>query len=709
MALSTLDTLERRLQLAGLTPGTCAAPTKVETPSGRRPREGGVAEMQKKHRLEWFSGDVGAPFFISPKHDGVRLISYAPPAPPATPLQHPRKAATKTPGQRASPATATSGHTPPTTTCYSRYGRPIFGLFWIEEELRLLRALCGDAALILDGELYLHQTDMHAPTAVAPPAGVASVTPHTGKKKTPKGPRTAATAASYSPGTFQTGFLAVSALVNRLRGSTSQHATTEDILQYVPTLPRLCVFDVPSYSPNPSAVSPTRRVLSELHRIRNETAAALQVADVEQLRIVPNVTPFSQRLRTMHFLFELLTRGMQSPALLSHFCPTVARVRGDAAAAAAAACAPECKTGIDYHGGYFVRRIPYQLVSSLADTTRRVAPAYVTAGYEGAVIRAAVNTYEFREKKRGTLSALVAPLLQLHPAEVAASAPQRDGRRQRMEVGAGSGGSSVAGRSARCRAALLLSLDHGAASKAPLIVRAYRGGAPALEPMHTPASSVARLAEERNDTQDVGRRAVRRSAALSPRSSTAVKVLTYHDREYVILRPLLKEPSTNPKTRELASVPRSSVTALGYPIKPNTDTASDAAAERKKTKSRSSVSARPPHGADAVVCFYGLQCLAENGLTFNVSLPAMTPAQQEALLTHLLSAGRTAVSPTTTTASTRKKRCVPASGEAAAMSPSDMTSLTGLYATVKYSTFTEHGLPRFGSVKAIRGSKGWFM
>lgn len=40
--------------------------------------------------------------------------------------------------------------------------------------------------------------------------------------------------------------------------------------------------------------------------------------------------------------------------------------------------------------------------------------------------------------------------------------------------------------------------------------------------------------------------------------------------------------------------------------------------------------------ANSKVAFYGLQCVAENGRVFNVSLPKMTAEQQEMLLTHLL-------------------------------------------------------------------------
>ncbi|GET86655.1 DNA ligase, putative [Leishmania tarentolae] len=135
-------------------------------------------------------------------------------------------------------------------TCYSRYGRPIYGLFWIEEELSLLRTLCGDPSLIIDGELYLHRTDMDAS-----PAGQEdqASTPD-GKKKSVRTALPSSDAGGARPppsraNNFHSGFLAVSALVTRLRNPTCKCTSEEDVLEYVPSLPRLCVFDVPSYSP----------------------------------------------------------------------------------------------------------------------------------------------------------------------------------------------------------------------------------------------------------------------------------------------------------------------------------------------------------------------------------------------------------------------------------------------------------------------------
>ncbi|KAG5510103.1 hypothetical protein JKF63_06998 [Porcisia hertigi] len=761
MALSTLDMLEHRLQAAGLggTTSTASAPQLPAAPSGRSVED-------KTHQFKWFSNSVSAPFFVSPKHDGVRLISYVPPT-----IATQRPSSKQAPSKAKKKTSSTTGESSPLMTCYTRSGRPIYGLFWIEEELRLLRALCGDASLIIDGELYLHRTDMdtsplgqegQAETLVGRKkrtAGTPLLPPHAnGTRPLP------ATA-----DTFQTGFLAVAALVKRLRGPTSRCASENDILQYVPSLPRLCIFDVPSYSPcanplapptctsqTPISVGPasllhagarvplrddrsSHRVVAEIQRVRKDVGAALGLYDLEQLRVVPNLTPFSQRLRAMHYLFELLSRGMESPVLRQHFCPTTAHMcsapktrdvgnRRTRPARATQVHRPESDM-IRYHGGHFVSRIPYHLVASLEDTTQRILPVYLGAGYEGAVIRAPVNTYEFKEKTKGTLTSLVAPLL-WRPTKTGRS----DGGRQ-LSSEIYMNGDKGSSRRARNRAALLLSLNSGAALSAatPLMVRAYRGDAPRREPVQPVSPSDAGLTDAEMNALDVvavGRRAVLQGAKLPQRSLSAVKILTYHDREYAILRPLLKEPSTNPKTRELASIPRSQVRALGYAIKPNTDMALSGGVDDDDdygAPSAACATQRPrgkktmhttTDGAHSLVHFYGLECLAENGLVFNVSLPKMTLAQQKTLLQHLLSAGSNVVregggtaSASIRTRNRHKRASVKASCGTAARcaAPSKMVSLTGLYATVKFSTLTEHGLPRFGSVKAIRGGKGWFM
>lgn len=777
MALSTLDTLEQRLEAVNL--GTTPAATTKATSTASTMRLStafSIGGKTKADQLQWFSSQSPSPFFISPKHDGVRLISYVPPqsSMPPSALSGKRRSSTKkqqvfrtADGASCVAEKAATTHEP-IMTCYSRYGRPIYGLFWIEEELQLLRVLCGDPSLIVDGELYLHQTHMDATascaaatrraesrSSVAPPASTTKKREE--RTRTRKRPlpapglggddkRSVADIAVSPAETFETGFLAVSALVHRLRGPSLRFATEQDILQYVPALPSLCVFDIPSYSPcsNPlSSLSTTsvtawpqlassvklsgtvslkeqRAVAVELQRVRRAVMTQLRIRDVEQLRVVPNTTPFSQRLRTMNFIFQLLQTAMASPVLRARFCPSQAAPTGSKTAKPAWKVPParSMKDGthnMPYHGGYFVCRIPYQLVASLEETTQRVLPAYIRQGFEGAVIRTPLNTYEFKEKRKGTLAALVASLLH---ADRATAASHRRTKKSLRTL-----------RGKRDQAAFLLSLggEKAASGGQTLMVRAYSHRTPSVEALTTVPTASAVLSEEEQDVLDAvaaGERAVQRAVQLRTRSETAVKVLAYHDREYAILRPLLKEPSTNPKTRVLVSIPRSAVSALGYPIKPDADTVAEnderdgenTASERKappKTSSKKKASkvdntaAAASSSGSPVVVFYGLQCLAENGLVFNVTMPKLTLTQQKALLDHLLAAGANRTRGRSGAVQRKKKENY--DDDVATSSERKMASLTGLYATVKFSSLTEHGLPRFGTVKAIRGGKGWFM
>jgi hypothetical protein len=764
MALSTLDTLQRRMEAANLDtlPSTANRRTSKESNEVVTFSVGGD---KKADQLQWFSPHSPSPFFISPKHDGVRLISYVPPTTTDTSAKHvsqARSAATRMAG--ASHSSDVDGSV---MTCYSRYGRPIYGLFWIEEELRLLRALCGDAALIVDGELYLHQSLMNAASL---PATQTKANHHTRKAPLSALPATnhdGATAVAdtnSSAETFKTGFLAVSALVHRLRGPSLQSATVKDILQYVPALPRLCVFDVPSYSPcsNPladlAASTPAewpqrapatlnsgvsgktqRVVMAELQRVRREVMEGLGIHDVEQLRVVPNTTPFSQRLRAMNFLFQLLETAMASPVLCAHFCPSRTQcgdLTEDPTAGQATKRTRRAKDAtapaLTYHGGRFVSRIPYHLVTSLEETQQRVLPTYLRHHFEGAVIRSPVNTYDFKEKRKGTIAALVAPLLRADPTAAAAG---HGGRKSALR--GHQKGLSRTIRGKRDRTALLLSLGGGGGGEGKmesptpggktLMVRAYSNGPPSVETLSPVDPADVVLSEGERDAVDAveaGELAVRRARQLPTRSLSAVKILTYQDREYAILRPLLKEPSKNPNTRVLVSIPRTSVSALGYPIKPDVDAEADAkltdntdgehktarasAAQRKTRKSAKGAASAPPAGSDVVV-FYGLQCLAENGLVFNVSMPKLTLTQQRALLNHLLAAGKHSSSSIGGRSKAKKPSSSPLHKAGEKSKGQKMASLTGLYATVKFSTLTEHGLPRFGTVKAIRGGKGWFM
>ncbi|RNE95373.1 DNA ligase, partial [Trypanosoma conorhini] len=235
MALSNFDTMER----------TAAAAAAAS-----------MATDASSHAV----ASDGPPYFISPKHDGVRIISYV--------------------SERAESLKS---------TCFSRFGRPVHGMFWIEEELRLLRWLCGDPRLVLDGELYIHKEPDACPTS---DSGV------------------------------KTGFLAVSALVHRLRGPKSACSSEEEVLNYVASLPRFCVFDVVSFQPSDLinvSDDTSGRGLSQLEKERvsllREVLGANGVRDLELLRVIPNHSVFSQRLKVMHFLMCLLHRARASSIL----------------------------------------------------------------------------------------------------------------------------------------------------------------------------------------------------------------------------------------------------------------------------------------------------------------------------------------------------------------------------------------------------------
>lgn len=578
MALTTLDALEARLE-GSRTAGSTRRLTSVD---GSTDSCKGFAQP-------------GVPFFISPKHDGVRLIS--------------------SPHDAGRPVATSAGKVPHGSTCFSRYGRPIYGLFWIERELAMLRALCRDDTLVLDGELYIHRTatDREKLKASTPTSAASR------KSKRLRGGPRSSTEPSFDD--FKTGFLAVSALVHRLRGSTAQLATEADVLQYVALLPQFCLFDVPSYRPLPHSRPVTlnghplaKGQVDELERLWKQSLKNLGLRDVEDLRCIPNVTPFSQRLRTLHFLAELLHQGVRSPLLQVAYLnasPVPTIKSSHAAGTTPAELLPA------YRGGHYVKMIPYHLARSIADAKGRLLPHFIAQGYEGAVIRTSSNLYEMREKRRGTV---------LELATVPSSA--RD----------------------------------------PAPVRPPPGTHP------PPPAGGSREAVCEADVR-VAQVAADRAKLLSRRSLTAVKLLPFHDKEYPVLRPLLKEPSTNPRTRQLASIPLTEAFPDG-----GTDLV-------KKDPS----TAGTGDGKPRTLTFYGLQCLSENGRVFNVSIPKMSAEKQEALLQHLLAAGRDN------------------GGRSRGRGSGSASCLTGLYVTVKYSTLTEHGVPRFGTVKAIRGGKGWFL
>lgn len=710
MALTTLEALESKLQqssqlTAAADPSVCpAAATAASGP--------GLEDSPL-----WFDCEKsGAPFFITPKHDGIRMVTYVHPggskptaADKAKKNKNKKSKAHKAKGPVPA-AAAAAGEDLPTTT-YSRHGRTLYGMFWIEKELALLRALALDPHLVLDGELYIHR--VRSDTATTPGTSLRSAAAKIkdsikATKKTSKNSGTTTNevsddatekGSSNTGDVFKCGFLAVNALANRMRGSKrAQCSTVAGVLQYVATLPHYCLFDVASHSPGQQQQQHqqhSRQVTAELRRVLESTLASMGLTDTEELRCVPNVTPFSQRVRTLHFLTVLLSNGVASPILRAEF--GVGQPEETAAAAPrvvttasngttlnkknkkekeniSAGGARRKKSGgnsdalvspTQYTGGVFVKMIPCSVVHSLADANTRVMPQYERQGYEGAVIRSPVNAYAMREKKRGVVSQLVAALADM-PTELTVSLVA--GGRGRRTHGADIF-DLAKGRKGRKG-----SNSRGAQRGAnPIVLRAYNNSDGNDDgPLETAVIA--------DDSGAVAKKAVDRVRHLPRRSATAVKLLPFKDREYAVLRPLLKEPSSNPRARQLFAVPVSAVCPDDDRslIKPDPSSSSSASSPRKPS--------------DTVV-FYGLQCLAENGSVFNVTMPKLTMDQQRELLRHLLAA-------------TRQGK---GKGKSGGGGGAGAKSLTGTYVTVKFASLTEHGVPRFAQVKAIRGGKGWHM
>lgn len=249
------------------------------------------------------------PFFISPKHDGIRLVSC--------------------------PGIVDS------YTCFSRFGKPVFGLHWVEDELRHLRRLSMDPNLCVDGELYLHDTDSTVGTA--------------------------------------SGFQLVNGLVNRVRGRKTV-TTTNDALEHCPVLPQFCVFDLVQYQP-PVELSAAIQKLSKQEQLLVGNCMKLGgLGDLRTLAVKPNETGFLQRLRTLNFLFNLLAAS-------------AAAKQRDKPLEMTATPKPHKFSTLQYKGGKSVQLIPYRMIPSLL-TAREEMKTFVHTGYEGLVARTASNVYQ---------------------------------------------------------------------------------------------------------------------------------------------------------------------------------------------------------------------------------------------------------------------------------------------------------------------------
>lgn len=604
MALTTLDFLNSQLQ---------RSPQQLA-------EEEGIDAFKSGH------------FFISPKHDGVRVVSYVDVSRSSSShISGPIDAGVPKGGDLVA-------YNQRLKTCFSRHGRPIWGMQWIEQELNLLRALSGDPYLVLDGELYLHKD-------------IDDLGDRKEKKKHPTSKRNTESRAGITSippePQVMTGFLAVASLVHRLRGKL-RDPTASDVLQYVTALPLYCLFDIASYFPmkifpdfshSIRCDSHTKLVLNELRKVQARCLHENAVRDIRTLHIVPNVTPFSSRLRTLGFLASLLKYGNESKILSSAFCPWYEKEAGcwkggkhpfpiDSKGATL------CSTS--YLGGRFVKIIPYSLCDSLQRAQAHYLQKFIQRGFEGAVIRTPLNVYAMREKKKGTVAKIVAAG---YPS-VGNSGTHKTNKKKDLSP-----------------------------SK-----QKFSSLNSAVKKLQSKAEFVKKNALIR---EQLLASALQRGKKLPRRSSTAVKLLLYKDDEFPVLKPLFKEPSLNPRTRQLAEVSKSAIDPKEKVKKLSASSLRDSSL-RSSSDSPQSLEKMKPHNPEKV-SFFGLQCLASNGRVFNVTLPKLAMEKQVELLRHLQEA------------------------------PKGKKSLTGLYVTVKYSTLTEHGIPRFGTVKAIRGGKGWFL
>ncbi|CAD2222823.1 DNA ligase [Angomonas deanei] len=646
MALITVDKLEGKLKSYDI-PNNNTIPMNTHHEAIKRTFlsiPSSKVEKTKKtivqEQLQWFDGRC--PLFVSPKHDGVRLISYV--NPPSI-LKNENETTKKGGNKKNKVKKSTSDNK---NSCYSRYGRPINGLFWIERELLLLRTLCRDNYLCLDGELYIHREVLEdekekinvknkkACKSAFFKRKVVSTT------KRNKDVNNEEETNNTEKDVFKTGFLAVSALVHRLRSTKSVLNTKEDVFQYVRELPRYCIFDIPSFSPGSNTLPLPQQqhtaeegggelviaVHRECARVWETCCRRHGIEEGEELRVLPNVTPFTQRLRTMDFLASLLQEGLASPVLCHYFQldPPETHFHSNNS------------NVMPYRGGHFVRMIPYYVIHTIKEAKEDFLPRCMQLNYEGAVMRSAMNVYEMREKKKGTVRDL-------------------------------------------CSSSLYYLLDQ-------------------------PSSN--NNEEEKEALVEHVAEAVRRLSFLSPRANTAIKLLPFRDKEYTILRPLFKEPSINPKTRPLLSLTLKESGVTLADVKPDLVSPSLHDSMEEKMESIRQQHKNNPKKAereikkmldDVMVNFYGVQCMTEEGRVFSVTLPKTSLTQQKELLRHILSKSKKRRRPALKNKASEEDNTPTAGGSA----------LTGLQATVQFASLTEHGVPRFAQIKSIRGGKGWFL
>ncbi|CCD14501.1 unnamed protein product [Trypanosoma congolense IL3000] len=385
--------------------------------------------------------------------------------------------------------------------------------------------------------------------------------------------------------------------------------------------------------------------------ILREVMAANHILDLEMVRVIPNHSVFSQRLKALHFLASLLERARSSCPFFAD--PALETAQGHNSAEPLGETLNACGVSA---GGRYVKLIRYSLITSLEEARSVYLKKYLSDGYEGAVIRSAANVYEVREKKKGVLQGLLNPLL---PSSRTSSTVWHEPCGPRWDT------------------------PRDTDDERTLRGHAKNGCIFTCDPTRPPTPERGRgkrETDEEIDHREIVMKVFKRAKRNSSRSVTVTKLLPSADKEYAILKPLLKVSTNNAWSRNLLRVPLVSIRGcLDALVVPR---ASRRAGSCKKCDDE----------ADSTVVFYGLQCLSDTGRVFNVALPKMDSERQQALLGHLLEA-----------TGCRRGGGVVVSGRMG------RRSLTGLYATVKYPSLTEHGVPRFGQVKAIRGRRGWFL
>ena len=416
------------------------------------------------------ASDFLPPYFISPKHDGIRVISFGPAYKTISSCSGPEVEGTRRYEPRWSEMTfwerrrlrqqqelgahASWIHAS-SFSCFTRFGRPIVGLHWIEHELLQLRKACGDSNLVLDGELYLHRTDIKNAqnnvsarlarrNVLAASTAANNMYSELSRKAGDEGGLQTSDIASLSasiarraPSALslagQTGFQQVSNLVTSLRAAglrlEGEHSpanakrkmaeepsmgrsVTHDVFDFVSALPRMCVFDIVSYMP-PSVPSALMRQAMVLHGISH----------VSSLRVTPNRTPFIQRLRVLVFLFTMLKLQQNSSAKSSS---------AGSAQFAGSNAQQQRRDYLVYRGGKYVQLVPYTVVNSLEQVEESNLKWYLRLGYEGAVVRTALNVYSAVWKKEKSGEALTVKKGKRTSSESDENEPPKGLRRSRV-------------------------------------------------------------------------------------------------------------------------------------------------------------------------------------------------------------------------------------------------------------------------------------